>query len=369
MDVDIYQDEYQTRDLIRDEKTNFVQNELVFQNSLNCSGTRLLLCGADGRLSIWNLKDNGQWQLAAQWEVHGSPVVEGTWAHPEFGDLIATRSADKSVYIWQEIPSSGKSNKKWMRKAFIPDSTDTVTSFAFGPRHLGLVLATANVRGEVLVYEAINPMDTCQWKLIHSLQPFYARCSSISWSSSPVHKVLLAVATDDSKLKRDQRVIVYEMNETLKKFQHLHNIRLDLPGPVFHLNFSPIITQNGHELVVSAGEVFVFNLRLKLDEDETETELPETSDISALKICSLGLGGVGDKWKCKFLVDGNTIIASNSSGVRIFRSNLKQKWTQVAQVNADTVTKNISKCHSTKGASGEEDDGPGIIPAVEDLAY
>ena len=50
------------------------------------------------------------------------------------------------------------------------DSRTSVTDVKFGPRHLGLLLATCSADGTVRIYEAPDVMNLSQWSLQHEIQ-------------------------------------------------------------------------------------------------------------------------------------------------------------------------------------------------------
>uniref|UniRef100_A0A0K0CXV1 WD_REPEATS_REGION domain-containing protein n=1 Tax=Angiostrongylus cantonensis TaxID=6313 RepID=A0A0K0CXV1_ANGCA len=110
-------------------------------------------------------------------QVHGGAVWRVVWAHPEFGQLLATCSYDRSVHIWEEIRNypSGEDHKggRWVRKAYLTDSRANVTDIGFAPRHLGLILATVSAQGIVRIYEAADVMDLSRWSLCHELQVLF----------------------------------------------------------------------------------------------------------------------------------------------------------------------------------------------------
>ena len=43
-----------------------------------------------------------RWQCTAQWESHAASVWKLAWAHPEFGQVLASCSFDRSVAIWED---------------------------------------------------------------------------------------------------------------------------------------------------------------------------------------------------------------------------------------------------------------------------
>lgn len=69
-------------------------------------------------------------------QTHSGSVWRVTWAHPEFGQVLASCSFDRTAAVWEEIV--GESNDKqrglshWVGTAVIPQlSVETLKSFTF----------------------------------------------------------------------------------------------------------------------------------------------------------------------------------------------------------------------------------------------
>lgn len=54
-------------------------------------------------IKIWESDGRGGWQLTGNWKAHHGSVWKVTWAHPEFGQVIATCSFDRTAAIWEEV--------------------------------------------------------------------------------------------------------------------------------------------------------------------------------------------------------------------------------------------------------------------------
>lgn len=77
-----------------------------------------------------------------------------SWAHPEFGTLLASSSFDRSVKIWEQIVSSDpellqtngavgpSSSSRWVERALLTDGKGTPRAVEFAPQHLGLKLVS-----------------------------------------------------------------------------------------------------------------------------------------------------------------------------------------------------------------------------------
>uniref|UniRef100_A0A4W5LLT5 SEH1-like (S. cerevisiae) n=1 Tax=Hucho hucho TaxID=62062 RepID=A0A4W5LLT5_9TELE len=186
-------------------------------------------------LQVWDKSESGEWHCTASWKTHSGSVWRVTWAHPEFGQVLASCSFDRTAAVWEEIV--GESNDKqrgqshWVRLLDIQlracshilfvlsqqiqlslscdslpellgqgdmclgvttlvDSRTSVTDVKFAPKHMGLMLTTCSADGVVRIYEAPDVMNLSQWSLQHEISCKLS-CSCISWnpsrSDSPSH--------------------------------------------------------------------------------------------------------------------------------------------------------------------------------------
>jgi len=121
--------------------------DLIHDIAYDFHGTRIATCSSDQSVKVWDLNDSGQWNCSASWKVHSGSVWKVTWAHPEFGQVLATCSFDRTAAVWEEIVSDGntggsRGQKHWVKRTSLVDSRSNVTGVTFGPKHLGLMLAT-----------------------------------------------------------------------------------------------------------------------------------------------------------------------------------------------------------------------------------
>ena len=74
-----------------------------------------------------------------------------SWAHPEFGSILASSSFDRTVKIWEQTFSESESQangaksqnaSRWIERAVLVDAKGTVRSVEFAPRYFGLKLVS-----------------------------------------------------------------------------------------------------------------------------------------------------------------------------------------------------------------------------------
>jgi WD40 repeat protein len=127
-------------------------------------GTRIATAASDHRIKIWAqtpsqgsssggggggaaslLSPEATWTCQAAWKAHYGPVWRVAWAHPEFGQILASCSFDHTVHIWEEqeaVDDAGKVVSRWHQRAQLGDARASVNDVAFAPRHLGLKLVS-----------------------------------------------------------------------------------------------------------------------------------------------------------------------------------------------------------------------------------
>lgn len=91
-------------------------------------------------------------------QAHDAAISKVSWAHPEFGTILASASFDRTVKVWEQTSyveaeqpqvngASGgpSSSSRWTERAVLPEAKGTVRSVEFAPQHFGLKLVSQNV--------------------------------------------------------------------------------------------------------------------------------------------------------------------------------------------------------------------------------
>uniref|UniRef100_A0A7S1BC83 Uncharacterized protein n=1 Tax=Corethron hystrix TaxID=216773 RepID=A0A7S1BC83_9STRA len=148
-------------------------------------GRRVATASNDRTVKVWEIDpDTSKWTIrpGCEWQAHKSGVRAVSWAHPEFGQVLATAGGrERAVTIWEEsgggtmmessaqspspLPSPGCSSR-WTARAHLSDARKDVTCMEFSPRALGLRIAVGSADGWVRVYEAIDVQNLGHWSQV-----------------------------------------------------------------------------------------------------------------------------------------------------------------------------------------------------------
>lgn len=185
--------------------------DLLTDTAYDFYGTRLATCAIDHRIKIWQLDEtNGKWNEQDDWKAHDAPVSRVSWAHPEFGNVIASSSYDRTVKIWEQVlpseepakvtangatASANANSSRWVERAVMTDARGTVRAVEFAPRHFGFKIATIASDNFLRVYECLEQPSLKSWQLSDQVDvPSLAVPNPFSGvSASPLSRVPSAV--------------------------------------------------------------------------------------------------------------------------------------------------------------------------------
>ncbi|XKL64745.1 hypothetical protein PGB90_004831 [Kerria lacca] len=145
--------------------------DVIHDAELDYYGLRLATCSSDQSVKIYNLK-NGTQTLVADLKGHYGPVWQIAWAHPKFGNLLASCSYDRKVIIWKEI-------NQWEKFYEYANHDSSVNSISWAPHEFGLVLACGSLDGTISVLTYKPEVNTWESKRIISAHT--SGCNTVSW--------------------------------------------------------------------------------------------------------------------------------------------------------------------------------------------
>jgi len=120
----------------------------VHDAQLDYYGQRLATGSSDFVVRVFEVVGQEQ-KLQAELKGHTGPVWRVAWAHPKFGNLLASASYDGKMNIWREAQGS------W-QTVYSAQHEGSVNAVAWAPHSYGAVLAAACADGSVSIFSLNN---------------------------------------------------------------------------------------------------------------------------------------------------------------------------------------------------------------------
>ena len=335
-------------------------------------GNRIATCSGDRTVKIWNLH-NGKFSSASEIlidsdgvneqkssnesksvepmsiQAHRSAVWRVSWAHPEFGQLLATCGADKNVCIFEEVQTGAmeplgmgtgavnglEASTTWVEKAKLSEASRSVSVVQFAPAHHGLMLASGSADGIVRIYEAIDVMDLDHWTLKGSIEISGGNIeknelgvTSISWCNGLFEPPTLVVGGSSGC------VLVYRYSASSNGWDLILQLTSHLKG-VLDVAWAPNVGRSYH-LISSTGKdckTIVHKLkRGKKGDGERTLEKESSQELDT---------GSRENWRCKWNVTGTVLATSGDFGrIQLWKCDFKRNsWKCVSEVVGEALDK------------------------------
>lgn len=297
-------------------------------------GHRLALSSTDHTIQIWDLGQDGTYHLTSKFRSHSGSVWKVTWAHPEFGQILATCSLDRTAIIWEEVLDATVDTKRstdqtshWAKRATLVDSRTSLTDIRFAPKHLGLMLVTCATDGHVRIYEAPDITNLSHWSLRDEFKCRMA-CSSITWNQSRIHAPMLAVGSDDAN-SPSPKVLIYEYNSHLRRWVKVDAVA-SATDPVHDLSFAPYIGRSYHLLGIASKNVQIVTIKHH-PHQQPDHQVTNRFDIKTVAQFDDHLSQV---WRVSWNITGTILASSGDDGtVRMWKSNYLDSWKPLGVLN------------------------------------
>jgi nucleoporin SEH1 len=314
--------------------SSIMHGDMVHDIAFDFYGRRLATCSSDQQIKICDIdEESGEPHESAKIEnAHQAAIWRLSWAHPEFGQLIASCSHDTSVHIWEEQESVTIRDKerRWQKKAQLSDSKCSVRDVKFAPRHLGLKLATASADGFVRIYEATDVFTLNYWPLQDSFQvekvtgsdrdsDLGLRC--LSWNDSPFENAKLVVGGYSRKaaIWTCDNSGAWRMEVALGEHS----------AAVSDVAWAPNMGRSYH-LIASADTSSTFKIHTIDRRENGVLELTSTQDLCVDQDVGEPLPGGGRRassvWRVAWNATGTVLSTSSDSAVDLWRRNFEGVW-------------------------------------------
>ncbi|KIM52349.1 hypothetical protein SCLCIDRAFT_18187 [Scleroderma citrinum Foug A] len=149
--------------------------DIIHDAQLDYYGKRLATCSSDRTVKIFDIVNGSPSKSGGHTlKGHTGPVWQVAWAHPKFGNILASCSYDGKVFIWKDQAQGGG----WTKIEEHTLHTASVNSISWAPHELGATLACASSDGKISV---LTFKDDGKW----SADIFNAHaigCNAVSWA-------------------------------------------------------------------------------------------------------------------------------------------------------------------------------------------
>ncbi|KAM4053255.1 LOW QUALITY PROTEIN: nucleoporin SEH1-A-like [Anomaloglossus baeobatrachus] len=329
--------------------------DLIHDVSFDFHGRRMATCSSDQRVKVWDKSEKIVTHFTASWKTHSGSMWRVTWAHPEFGQVMASCSFDRTAAVWEEIV--GESNDKprgqshWVKKTTLVDSRTSVTDVKFAPKHIDLMLAMYSADGVVRIYEAPDVMNLSQWSLQHEIS-CKLRCKCISWnpSSSRAYSPTIAVGSDDTSPNIMGKVQIYEYENT-RKYVKAETF-MTVTDPIQDIDFAPNLGRSYHILAVASKDVRIFTIK------PLRKELTSSGGVTKFEIHTVAQFDNHNSqiWHVSWNIKGTVLASSGDDGsVRLWKANFMDNWkcTGVLKGDGNPVNSNQGFSVSSVGSGNQ----------------
>ncbi|GAC72365.1 vesicle coat complex COPII, subunit SEC13 [Moesziomyces antarcticus T-34] len=319
--------------------------DMVHDAQLDFYGKRLATCSSDRTVKVFDIVNGSPSTNAETLHGHQGPVWQVAWAHPTFGDILASCSYDGKVIIWKDNGAAAaptQSGPYGAQSAYaiglhlVPSPrTDlgpyslslslclTVNSISWAPHELGSILACASSDGNVSVL-AFNSKS---------------RTSYASEQRRHVGTVvpgsLISAQSGDAKLVKrfasagcDNVVKIWQFSDEANRFVEADALQGHTDW-VRDVAFAPNVgLPRSYLATASQDRTVLIWTQDAPDAAWTKTALNPTA--------AQGAGKFPDTvWRVSWSVSGNVLAVSCGDGkITLWKENLKGAWECVSEMDS-----------------------------------
>lgn len=160
--------------------------EVVHDAQFDFYGKRLATCSSDKVIKVYDVVGD-EHALSAELKVHEGPVWQVSWAHPQFGSLLASCGFDRRVIVQAEHAPG-----QWTPLLSFEQHSSSVNGIAWAPSSFGLKLACASSDGRVSI---VSHGEGDVWS-VAMLDDCSQGVNAVSWAPPSVGRMVATAGCD-----------------------------------------------------------------------------------------------------------------------------------------------------------------------------
>ncbi|KAI9139772.1 WD40-repeat-containing domain protein [Paraphysoderma sedebokerense] len=329
--------------------------DLIHDISYDYYGKRIVTASSDQKLKVWDFNDDsGNWELNDSWKAHEGSILKVSWAHPEYGQVIASCSFDRSVRIWEEQDHEPKgSGKRWIERARLVDSRESIQDIEFAPNHLGFKLATCSTDGMVRIYEAMDVVNLAHWTLMEEFEVTQTTKETgnfcLSWCPSRFHPPMLVIgcggrdsnARDATVKENTAKIFRVDQHNKWQPFEILEGHT----DAVHDVSWAPNVGKTYQLIATASKDKHVRIYKITEDFHSNTASGPGSATVQrdgSSKRYKVDLIGSypdhdAEVWRVEWNITGTVLSSSGDDGkVRLWKANYDDEWKCMSIISVES---------------------------------
>lgn len=297
--------------------------ECIKDVAVNWHGTKMAVC-SNNSVFIWSCNSQQQWiKEDLSIEIDKLKTVQRvSWAHPEFGQVLAVSTLNE-ISIWEF--RSNASGGQWHNRTTPPISEPrhlVIKDVRFSPSYSGmgrsraLDLAYCTDSGQLKIRRCKDAHLLKDWETVKEFAQCKDAFTCLAWNVTAT-SLMIAVGTAESSTKDAQgEVKLYEFDDLKNEWVPRDVVAKTCNSPVHDVSFAPNPGRSFHTLAIASADLQVIDFKI----NEHGKVTPVRSDQNKV---DPGQNKV-DIWRLSWSSLGTSLCATGDDGlIRLWKNNNK----------------------------------------------
>jgi len=295
------------------EKLPTNHSDLIHDVQMDYYGKQLASAGSDRLIKIYDVDPHtNQRYLAAELPGHDGPVWQLAWAHPEFGNILASCSYDRQVFVWKEHVAA-----QWGLVHKYIGHEGSVNAVAFAPREYGLKLACASSDENVSV---LTHHGNGQWSAT-MIKAHKTGVNAVSWAPATDPASGASVTERFVTGGCDNLVKIWRYDDTQQTWVEADSLPQGHTDWVRDVAWAPSIG-NGIDVIASCSQ----DKRVIIWKREGSEWKKQVLEMPYLV------------WSVSWSATGGILaVAGGDNQVTLWKEDAMGQWLNIGQLSEDTV--------------------------------